>query len=293
MEPQASLELIQMAARTIDRALAIIAKHGSLPPMIAYRVGADYQVESLQARDSAEAAQVGRRRAQELSNADACVLFYETYLRLDGQRADAVVAECHERSAEHAFVFAKRYQPGGPDQPPRLVDQGILALGVAKMILPGSAPRVETWVQIPSGAVIGTLVTVVDRHALEYLALHEGKVIALRAELKAPQKVAILTQVEAIDEWNQGHTDRAVCDLLEIRQFLDPDDSGIATCILAVTRDHLGSPPDFQRLKPLLVALQRVSARTGGAGMLVLNKASKGPGSLEEDARNLIMGLEP
>jgi hypothetical protein len=293
MEPQASPELIQMAVRAMDRALAVIAAQGSLPPMLTYRVGSDYQVETLAAKDSAEAAQVGRRRAQELANADACVLLYETYLRLDGQRADAVIAECQERTSEHAFVFARRYEPGTPGQPPRLLDKNILAFGTAKMILPASPPRVQTWVQIPSGAVIGTLATVVDRHATEYLALHEGQVVALRAELKVPQELAFVTRVEAADEWTQEHTEQSVCDLLEIRQFLDPHDSGAATCILAVTRDHLGSPPDFQRLKPLLVALQRVSARTGGAGMFVLGKASKGPGSLEEEAVSLIKGLEP
>ena len=130
-----------MALRAIERGIAVIEKQGGLPPMLVYRIGSEYKVEPLPAKDSAEAARVGRLRAQELPAADACVLLYETYLRLAGQRADAVVAEGQERSSGHAFAFAKRYQPAQGGQPPRFLDEMMLAVGTADAILPGPPLR--------------------------------------------------------------------------------------------------------------------------------------------------------
>ena len=281
-----------MAQRAIERGFAVIQKQGALPPMMVYRVGGEYEVEPLAAKDSAEAGSLGRLRARQLTAADACVLLYETYLRLGGQRADAIIVEGHERCDEHAFVFAKRYQPGQPGQPSRLLDDAMLALGTAEPILPASPPCVETYVQTPSGTVISTLVTVLDRYSIECLILHQDRVVASRIEVKAPHKVACITRVDAADEWTPAHTDQLVRELFEIRNHLDPEDYGLATCLVAVTRDHLGSPPDYERLRSLLTGIQPVSRRVGGTGVLVLGSASKGPGSLEDRAISLIKGLQ-
>jgi hypothetical protein len=294
MDLQPSPELVRRTIGAMERGLSVIQKQGGLPPMLIHLAGSEVKIEALTAaKDSAEAGRLARVRAAELHAADACVLIYETYIRLEGQRFDAIVAETHDRRDELAFVFARRYSPAQDGRPFAVLDKGIVGLGTTTAILPPSAPVLEWYVQIPSGAVIGNLVTIVDRMDIEYLALHNDQVIRVKATLKSPQKIACLLRVEAADEWTAAHADELACDMTEVRQFLDPEDKGVALCLGVMTRDHLGTPAEVDRLKPLLSALHRVSARIGGAGLLVHSKASKGPGSLEEAAIDFLRGLQP
>lgn len=293
MDPQPSRAITALIQGAIDRAFAELEKNGFVPPMLVYRLAGGHKIERLQASDSAEVGRVARERARQLTGAEACVVVYEAYLGAGGQRAEAIIGEGHERESQHGFAFGKRYRPAQGPRPALALDASAVALGVTAPILPGSPPRLDSYVRTPAGVLISTLVNVVDRYTAEYFALHQGEVIVLRAELKAPQKLAVLTRVEPAEEWTRAYTDRLTGDMAEIRRFLDPDDTGLATCLVAVTRDHLGTPAHVQRLMPLLTSLQSVSKRVGGTGVRVLSRPSKGPGSFEDEAISLIRGLQP
>jgi hypothetical protein len=293
MSAQPTDALIKMAIIGARQVLKVIEREGSFPPMLVSRTGADYDTKAVLARDSNEASRLLRAQALALPReAEACVLLYDAVMNVGGQRQDAILVEGHERGAAQGFLFAQRYSGGGPGRPLTVVDEGVMVIQAAPAILQ-TAPRVDTYVQIPSGTVIDTLVTVVDNYEVSYFALHEGRVVGIRSHVAAPHQVAVLTRVDAADEWTPELTQRLVAEVAQVRAHLDAEDSGLATCLVAVTRDHLGDPPDVQRLQPLLAALQAVSRRPGGTGVSVLAKPSKGDDSYESQALALIRGLEP
>ena len=279
-------------AGAINRGFDELQRTGALPPFLVYRVGGAYKLERLTATNSAEASAAGRERARKLDGADACVLVYDGFLRSETGRSDAVLAEGHERVAEHGYMFGRRYEAASSVPRVRPLDSSTVALGTCTAILPASPPYVETHVLTPGGALIDTLITVKDRLATEYLILHQGEVVRLQVPLPAGHKMAAVVRVEAADEWTPALTERLVSQMLTIHRDLDPADVGKATCIVGLTADHVGEPSGAQALKPLIEALRRVSSRAGGTGVRLLSKASKGPGSFEEAAHSIIRGLK-
>jgi hypothetical protein len=105
-------EVTDLALDALEHALSSIARGGPLIPLVMSEGPDGRRLERFIADFLEEGIQLAREHLARTQPTRA-VLVYDGFLTLDGQRTDALFAECFTRDDNESFRFAQRYTRQG------------------------------------------------------------------------------------------------------------------------------------------------------------------------------------
>ena len=114
---RAENDLMRLTGYALAHGLSVVREGTTLIPTVVIETREGRAVNRFEAEDLDTAVVLARGNVDSLANAvPRSVLVFDGYVTVDGNRSDALVAECRARGRDQIAVLAVRYRPPSEDE---------------------------------------------------------------------------------------------------------------------------------------------------------------------------------